>query len=87
MQPRRIIDSPLSRTIEQDGVSFEIGIYRLEDTDWSLSIVTPDRTMITWDQPFASDRDALNEALETLSREGAEAFVTPSQPALEIERR
>jgi hypothetical protein len=85
MQPRALIDSPLSQTVESGSLSFDICIYRLEHTDWSLSIVGPNRAMITWDQPFRSDQTALSEALSFLDREGVDTFVNAARPAFTAE--
>ena len=39
MADPKIIDSPLSRIVEEDGISVDVRICRLEDTEWSLEIV------------------------------------------------
>ena len=44
MPDPKLIDSPLSRVVEEDGERVEILIYRLEDEvmEWSLEIVASD---------------------------------------------
>ncbi|MEC8040835.1 MAG: hypothetical protein VX181_09035, partial [Pseudomonadota bacterium] len=62
--------------IVEDGVPFKVDIYKLEGGDgWSLEVVTEDGTSIVWDDLFGDDRDALEEAVTTIRREGAVAFV------------
>lgn len=74
-EPNLIISSASQRIVE-DGVPFKVDIYKLEGGDgWSLEVVTEDGTSIVWDDLFDDDRDALEEAVTTIRREGAVAFV------------
>ncbi len=70
----KIIDSPLSCTKEENDVSVEICIYRMEDTDWSLEIVAETGTSTVWDDLFENDADALTEALRAIDEDGIESF-------------
>lgn len=74
MEDPEIIVSPLSRIVEEDGVRIEIGIYRLEHTDWSLEIMAEDGTSTVWDEPFETDQEALAEALKAIQEEGFGRF-------------
>ena len=74
-EPNLIISGASQRIVE-DGVPFKVDIYKLEGGDgWSLEVVTEDRTSIVWDDLFDDDRNALEEAVTTIRREGAVAFV------------
>jgi len=74
-EPNLIISGASQRIVE-DGVPFKVDIYKLEGGDgWSLEVVTEDGTSIVWDDLFDDDRDALEEAVTTIRREGAVAFV------------
>jgi hypothetical protein len=70
MADPKLINSPLSRVVEEDGVSVDVKIYRLEDTEWSLEIVAENRNSTVWNDLFSSDSDALAEALRTIKEEG-----------------
>ena len=71
-----IVTSGKSQKIMVDGVRFNIEIYRLEtDTSWTLEVVDPENTSHVWDDPFASDNDARNAAIEAIESEGAIAFM------------
>ncbi len=74
MEDPIIIDSPLSCAVESDGMTLQILIYRLEDTEWSLEIVAEDGTSTVWDDFFASDEDAKAEAMGAIDKEGALSF-------------
>ena len=74
MEDPKIIDSPFSCRVEQDGMSVQILIYRLEDTEWSLEIVAEDGTSTVWDDLFASDEDAKDEAMSAIETDGILSF-------------
>jgi uncharacterized protein len=74
MADPRIIDSPLSRVVEEDGVSVKVCIYRLENTEWSLEIVAQNGISTVWDDLFPSDDAALAEALKAIDEEGIRSF-------------
>lgn len=74
-EPNLII-SNASQHIVEEGVPFDVDICRLEGGDgWSLEVVTKDGTSIVWDDLFDDDQAACVEALETIRKEGPEAFV------------
>lgn len=74
MPEPKLIDSPLSRTVEEDGEKVEIFIYRLEDAEWALEIVSSDGCSTVWEEPFASDEEALAEALSAIKDDGIKSF-------------
>jgi uncharacterized protein len=74
MADPKFINSPLSRVVEEDGVSVKVCIYRLENTKWSLEMVAQNGMSTVWDDLFPSDEAALAEALKTISEEGLESF-------------
>ena len=74
MEDRKIIDSPLSCRVEQDGISVQVRIYRLKHTEWALEIVAEDGTSTVWDDLFASDEDARDEAMSAIETDGILSF-------------
>ena len=74
MAKPQIIKSPLSRVIEEGGVSVDVRICRLEDTEWSLEIVANDGNSTVWNDLFPSDEDALAEALKSIGEDGIRSF-------------
>ena len=71
----KIIRSPLERRVSERGVSVEVLIYRGEDdAGWLLEVVDHAGGSTVWNEPFASDRAALDEALRTIAREGISSF-------------
>jgi uncharacterized protein len=71
-----LIASPLSRTMQWNGVRLDIQIYRIAtERGWTLEVVNEHGTSIVWDDPFASDRDADAAFRDTLAHEGVEAFL------------
>jgi hypothetical protein len=71
-----IIYSDLCREITEAGVTIKVLIYRLEkETAWALEVVDQLGGSTTWDQPFPSERDALDEVLATVAKEGIASFL------------
>jgi hypothetical protein len=71
-----IVQSALSRTVKNDGVTVEVSIIRLEhETEWSLEVVNAAATSIVWDELFATDEDAYAEFERTVADEGMRAFL------------
>ena len=75
MTDPKLIQSPLSRIIREDGTEVRIDIYRLETTDWSLEVVDETGTSTVWDDLFPTDQAALDEALKTIREEGIRTFL------------
>jgi hypothetical protein len=77
MPDPKLIESPLSRVVVEDGESVEICIYRLEDEvmEWSLEIVAADGCSTVWEEPFETDEAALAEALSAIKDEGIKSFL------------
>ena len=71
----KIIRSPLERRVSERGVSVEVLIYRgADDAGWILEVVDHAGGSTVWDEVFATDRAALEEALRTVEREGISCF-------------
>jgi len=65
----------MSQKIVEDGIPFDIQIYKIEGTEgWSLEVVTTDGTSIVWDDLFSDDEVAFDEAVNTIRAEGTLAF-------------
>jgi len=75
MSDPNIIYSGLGDHITVDGQTFKVEIYRLENNhDWILEVIDQDGTSIVWDNPFPSDKAALDELQAVIKAEGANAF-------------
>jgi uncharacterized protein len=71
-----LIESPLSRSMEWDGVRLDVQIYRLAtERGWALEVVNERGTSTVWDETFATDRDADAAFRDTLAQEGVSAFL------------
>lgn len=71
-----MVNSGKSQRVIIDGLPFSIEIYRLQtDKNWTLEVVDHEGTSHVWDDPFESDKDARNTALEAIQSEGALAFM------------
>lgn len=76
-----IIHSPLQQTYSADGHTLSIQIYRSADSLWILEVVDEAGTSTVWDDPFETDKAALEAAFLAIEEEGIASFVTQAQQA------
>ena len=69
-----IIHSPLEQTYNAEGHSVQIHIYRSMNSQWVLEVVDETGTSTVWDELFATDAQALAEALMAIQAEGIGNF-------------
>lgn len=67
--------SPLAQSLTRDGRMVQIEIYEDGKGGWLLEVVDEYGNSTVWDDPFQSDRDALDEALRTIEEEGIESLI------------
>ncbi len=79
----QLVMSPLCRSITDKGHTIRLEIYRGPDTDWTLEAVDSSNNSTVWDDLFATDQAALDEALRTIREEGIESLVEPPDGALQ----
>jgi hypothetical protein len=60
------IESPLSQRVTRHGVSVKVDIYGDGAGRWILEVIDAENTSHVWDDPFASDQEALDEALRAI---------------------
>jgi uncharacterized protein len=78
-----IEESPLNRTVTRDGMSVEIQIYRGGDEKgWTLEVVDHEFASTVWDDLFATDQAALEEAMRTIEEDGISSFLRPPDSEL-----
>ncbi|MDB6062418.1 MAG: hypothetical protein JWM78_2521 [Verrucomicrobiaceae bacterium] len=71
-EPKR---SPLCQTIERDGKSVQADIYEDGAGGWVLEAVDSFNNSTVWDDHFKTDKDALDELLDTIEQEGIDVLV------------
>jgi len=72
--------SEFSGQFVDDGVVVVIGIYRPAGTnaDWTLEVVDQEGYTTIWDDSFATDREAFEEFLATIQRDGIRSVLEQS---------
>jgi hypothetical protein len=65
--------------ISQDGITVQVGIYRLKDSNdgWTLEVVDEDDNSLIWEDTFATEIDAWNEFQRALDDEGIAQLIGP----------
>lgn len=76
--------SELSGEFTEDGVTVLVDIFRTQGSqeDWTMEVVTQSEDLIRWDEQFETDRDAFDEFLATIARDGIASFLEDSEPAV-----
>ena len=70
MSEPEIIMSPLCREICEDGNRIQVDIYRGEDkSGWILEVIDEENASTVWDEPFDTDREALEAKLEVIEKD------------------
>jgi hypothetical protein len=69
--------SELAGEFTDDGVTVLVDIFRPAGTngDWKMEVVTQDDDLIEWEEGFETDRDAFDEFLATVERDGIRTFL------------
>lgn len=76
-----IITSDLSRIVDEDRVTLEVNIFRLEaEVHWNLEVVNETGTSTVWEDTFATEELAYQVFMQTLEDEGISAFLDSTAP-------
>ena len=67
--------SPLSQSVTRDSKTVQIEIYEDGQGGWILEVEDDYRNSTVWDDSFATDRAALEEALRTIDEQGIDALI------------
>ena len=76
--------SEFSGEFEDDGITVLVDIYRPAGSqgDWKMDVISEEEDVTSWDEPFATDKDAWEEFLATTEREGIRTFLEDEDPAV-----
>lgn len=74
--------SEFSGEFTDDGVTVLVDIFRLKGSqvDWKMEIRDQDGVLTEWEDGFATDRDAFDEFLATIERDGIRTFLDDAEP-------
>ena len=69
--------SELSGEYTEDDITVLVDIYRPAGTqnDWKLEVVTQNEDLFEWDESIATYREAFDEFLATIARDGIHSFL------------
>jgi hypothetical protein len=76
MSDPEIVMSPLCRGITGDGTKIQVDIYRGEDDPgWILEVIDEENASTVWNEPFDTDREALDTVMEVIELDGIRSFL------------
>lgn len=64
-----------SQSVTRDGKTIRVEIYEGDEGGWILEVVDEHWNSTVWDEPFASQEAALNEALRVIDEEGIDSLM------------
>jgi len=67
--------SPLCQPITSDERTVQIDIYEDGSGGWLLEVVDEYNNSTVWEDPFKTDQEALDEALDTIEKEGISSLI------------
>ncbi|WP_163874478.1 hypothetical protein [Rhizobium laguerreae] len=83
-EKEKLEHSELAGEFTDDGVTVLVDIFRTSGSneDWTMEVVTQAEDLIRWDEPFATDRDAFDEFLAVVARDGIRSFLEDEEPSV-----
>jgi hypothetical protein len=76
MSDPEIVMSPLCREIIKDGTRVQVDIYRGEDdSSWILEVIDEENASTIWDEPFDTDREALDAVIKVIEHDGIRSLL------------
>lgn len=71
--------SARSSEITHDGITVQVGIYRIAGADgWTLEVIDADDNSLTWEDTFPTEGDAWNEFERALEEDGIAQLIGPA---------
>lgn len=67
--------SPLAQSVTRDGKTVSVEIYEDGEGCWLLEVVDEYGNSSVWDSAFATDQEALDEALKTIAEDGIHSLI------------
>jgi hypothetical protein len=84
MSDPEIVMSPLCQEIIEDGTKVQVDIYRGEDdSGWILEVVDEENASTVWDDPFDTDKEALDTVMEVIEKDGIKSFLEGDSKAMQ----
>ena len=76
--------SELAGEFTDDGITVLVDIFRTSGSneDWTMEVVTQAEDLIRWDEPFATDREAFDEFLAVVAKDGIRSFLQDEEPSV-----
>ncbi|XKM44113.1 hypothetical protein A4U53_041195 (plasmid) [Rhizobium ruizarguesonis] len=83
-EKEKLEHSELAGEFTDDGITVLVDIFRTSGSneDWTMEVVTQAEDLIRWDEPFATDRDAFDEFLAVVARDGIRSFLEDEEPSV-----
>ena len=74
--------SDFSGEFTDDGVTVLVDIFRAAGSSdgWSMEVIDQEEGLTVWEDPFPTDKEAFEEFLATVERDGIHSFLEDPEP-------
>ncbi|WP_275790347.1 hypothetical protein [Pararhizobium gei] len=74
---QKIEHSDFAGEFTDDGVTVLVDIFRPAGSTegWTLEVIDQEEGLTVWEEPFATDKEAFEEFLATIERDGIHSFL------------
>ena len=67
--------SPLCQSVTRDGETVQVDIFEDGSGGWILEVIDEYNNSTVWDDPFKTDQNALDEAINVIETEGIKSLI------------
>ena len=79
---QKLEHSDFAGEFTDDGVTVLVDIFRPAGSEggWTMEVIDQDEGLTVWEEPFPTDKDAFEEFLATVERDGIHSFLEDPEP-------
>lgn len=79
---QKLEHSDFAGEFTDDGVTVLVDIFRPAGSEggWTMEVIDQDEGLTVWEEPFPTDKDAFEEFLATVERDGIRSFLEDPEP-------
>ncbi|MCV9965741.1 hypothetical protein OIU34_28120 [Pararhizobium sp. BT-229] len=83
---QKLEHSDFAGEFTDDGVTVLVDIFRKEgSTDgWTMEVIDQEEGLTVWEEPFPTDKEAFEEFLATVERDGIHSFLEDPEPEASV---
>ncbi|CAN7454174.1 hypothetical protein LJR235_002935 [Pararhizobium sp. LjRoot235] len=83
---QKLEHSDFAGEFTDDGVTVLVDIFRDAGSNdgWTMEVIDQDEGLTVWEEPFPTDKEAFEEFLATVERDGIRSFLEDPEPEASV---